>query len=319
MKLRDLFHFVIEQGIARDPRGAESVRQSLSEEKSRYDRLTAEEKEDFDPEKLSNPYADSRILFGNGDEEITSVMAGIDIETPELLLCESLRARGRSIDLVMTHHPEGKAYATFYQVMGMQAEIINRLGVPINIAEAMTETRMREVGRKVMPQNHHRSVDAARLLGIPFMSAHTAADNQVSSYLQSFLDEKQPKYLGDVLKLLKDIPEYRFAAQNGTGPVILTGGKDNRAGRIFVDMTGGTEGAKDVLEKLADSGVGTIVGMHMSDEHYKNAEKFHLRVVIAGHISSDNLGVNLLFDAIEKKFGALTIIESSGFKRFRHN
>ena len=34
--------------------------------------------------------------------------------------------------------------------------------------------------------------------------------------------------------------------------------------------------------------------MHISEEHRKEAEKSHLNVVVAGHISSDNLGLNLL-------------------------
>jgi hydrogenase maturation factor len=76
---------------------------------------------------------------------------------------------------------------------------------------------------------------------------------------------------------------------------------------------------KDALERLADSGVGTIVGMHMSNDYYKNAEKYHIRVVIAGHISSDNLGVNLLLDAAENKLGSIDVLECSGFRRYRRN
>jgi hypothetical protein len=41
-----------------------------------------------------------------------------------------------------------------------------------------------------------------------------------------------------------------------------------------------------------------------------------IHVVIAGHISSDALGLNLLLDAVEKQ-GPLTIVECSGFKRIR--
>jgi len=65
--------------------------------------------------------------------------------------------------------------------------------------------------------------------------------------------------------------------------------------------------------------VGTIVGMHMSQEHLKNAEKYNINVVIAGHIPSDNLGVNLLLDKVESKFCALDIIPCSGFRRIKHN
>jgi hypothetical protein len=40
-----------------------------------------------------------------------------------------------------------------------------------------------------------------------------------------------------------------------------------------------------------------------------------MNVIVAGHISSDNLGLNLLIDEISKG-DSLEILECSGFKRF---
>ena len=54
----------------------------------------------------------------------------------------------------------------------------------------------------------------------------------------------------------------------------------------------------------------------MSEDHRKEAERHHLHVVIAGHISSDSLGLNLLLDAIEKST-ALQVLECSGFRRVK--
>src|SRR3989339_596758 len=206
MKLRELYNFFIEYGIKNDPRGEAFVKNLLKKEQDGFQKLSAVEKEDYDSEKLSNPYLDSRILYGTGDEEVKSIIAGIDIETSEVLLADTLKAKGIKLDLILTHHPEGHAYATFYKVMGMQADIFHRLGVPINVAEKLVDKREREVGRKVMPQNHSRAVDAAKLLGIPFVSAHTVADNQVSGYLQKLFDEKSPSSLADILSILKAIP-----------------------------------------------------------------------------------------------------------------
>ena len=162
MKLRELFEFFIEQGMEKDPRGKKAVKGLLKEEKEKYSKLSVDEKEEFDMDRLTNPYLDSRILNGKGDEEIKNVIAGIDMETPEILLASSLSAAGKKIDLVLTHHPEGKAYATFYEVIGMQAEIFNKYGVPINIAESLTDARQKEVGKKVHPSNHNRASDAAK-------------------------------------------------------------------------------------------------------------------------------------------------------------
>ena len=84
----------------------------------------------------------------------------------------------------------------------------------------------------------------------------------------------------------------------------------------MVDMTGGTEGSKNAFEKLSAAGVGTIVAMHFTEEHLKQAEKHHINVVIAGHISSDNVGINIILDHIIKKGKEkLEIIGCSGFRR----
>ena len=58
----------------------------------------------------------------------------------------------------------------------------------------------------------------------------------------------------------------------------------------------GTEGSKEAFEKLARTEVGTIVGMHMSEDNLKEAEKNHINVIIAGHMSSDTIGINLILD-----------------------
>ncbi|MEF9475276.1 MAG: NGG1p interacting factor NIF3 [Candidatus Mariimomonas ferrooxydans] len=315
MLLKKLYKTIVTTGIEADPRGKKAVTKSLDKRKSSYEDMKGEEKEFFDKESFTNPYADTRILNGTGDEEVKTALVGIDMEMAELLLADRLSSKGQRIDLVVAHHPEGKAFANFYEVMHMQADILNKFGVPINVAEDLLADRVKEVERKLSPVNHSRAVDVARLLGIPFLCVHTPADNMVSSYLQSTFDKSRPDIIEDILKILKEIPEYKEAARNNAGPKILIGSKERRAGKIFVDMTGGTEGSKDIFESLVNSGIGTIVAMHLSEAHRKEAEKRHMNVVVAGHISSDNVGMNLLFDGVQKT-GALEVIACSGFRRF---
>jgi putative NIF3 family GTP cyclohydrolase 1 type 2 len=318
MKLKQLYDFVISLGIKNDFRPEEEIKLLLKKEKEKYEKLSEKEKKYFDIEKFSNPYKDTRILYGDPEIEVKNIMVGIDIEVGEILLADSLIKKGKNIDLVLAHHPEGKAYVNFYEVMNLQCDVLNKFGVPINIAENIMEPRIKEVSRRVMPVNHNRAVDVARLLEIPFMNCHTPADNCVAKYLQNLFDTKKPKFLSDIIDLLLEIPEYDYAAKFGNAPVILVGSPTRRAGKIFVDMTGGTEGSVEMFEKLALAGVGTVVCMHLSEEHYKQVEKSKLNAIIAGHISSDNLGLNLLFDEVEKKFGNINFIETSGFKRFKH-
>ena len=54
--------------------------------------------------------------------------------------------------------------------------------------------------------------------------------------------------------------------------------------------------------------------MHYSEEHRKRAEELKLNLVIAGHISSDVLGMNLVLDAIQKA-GDIEVRCASGMIR----
>ncbi|MBS1115099.1 MAG: hypothetical protein H6Q94_828 [Nitrospirae bacterium] len=314
MKIREIYQKAVDVGMSNDPRGRDAVLKDLQRIEKEYGDLKPGEKEFFDQESLINPYADSRILSGSGEEDVKTILLGIDIEVGEILLCESLKNRGGAVDLVVSHHPEGIAFANLYAVMYMQSDILRRYGVPINIAEDLMEQRVREVERRLMPLNHTRAVDAARLLGIPFMCLHTPADNMVATFLQSSFEEKKPYLLSDIIDFLRLLPEYREAAKNGSGPKILLGAENRRAGKIFVDMTGGTEGSKDIFQSLATTGVNTLVVMHLSEEHRKEAEKNHLNIVVAGHIASDNLGLNLLLDEVLKG-SEIHILSCSGFQR----
>jgi putative NIF3 family GTP cyclohydrolase 1 type 2 len=317
MKLKDFYKKAIEIGIENDPRGKENVIKELEKRRKDFEELKPSEKELFDMESLNNPYSDSRILTGPEDAEIKNILIGIDIDVGEILLAETLKSKGNDIDLILSHHPSGKALANLYSVMNMQSDIFNIFGVPINIAESLMEKRISEVERRLLPGNHTRAIDAARLLGIPLMCLHTPADNMVASYLQKLFEKEKPFLLSDIIDILMTIPEYKNSSREGIGPKIVLGAKNRKAGKIFVDMTGGTEGAKEIFESLTNSGISTIVGMHISEEHRKQAEKHHLNVIIAGHISSDNLGLNLLLDEISKT-ETFNILKCSGFKRFTH-
>lgn len=316
MKLKEIYEFVVKEGINADPRGKPAVKKGLSRIKKQYQSLAKKEKEEFDQERLTNPYSDTRILYGSPGQKVKTILAGIDIEAGELLLADKLNQRGKRIDLVISHHPEGAALAGLTEVMEIHAQILKNLGVSISVAESLMAERIAEVKRKVMPANHQRAVDIARHLDIPFMCCHTPSDNHVASYLQKVMDKEKPDTLGDALGILKGIAEYSQAAREKAGPKIILGNAKREVGKIFVDMTGGTEGSKDIFQKLSHAGIGTIIAMHLSEEHFRKVRAEGLNVIIAGHIGSDSLGLNLLLDKLEKR-QKVNIIECSGFKRIR--
>ncbi|MEI6845886.1 MAG: NGG1p interacting factor NIF3 [Candidatus Firestonebacteria bacterium] len=315
MKLIDFYKAVVAKGIEADPRGKEIVIKGLKKTAEIYKTLKPEEKAKFDQDKLFNPYADTRLLNGPLNSEIKTVMVGIDIDSGEIAIADRLSDKGKKIDLVMAHHPSGKAHANFYEVMGMQSDLFYQAGVSINIAENTMGPRMKDVERRVAPANHTKTVDAAKLLGVNMMCAHTVADNHVAGYLTALFAKKKPETLKDILNLLNEIDEYKISALNNAGPKIFAGSESSKCGKIYVDMTGGTEGPKEIYEAASKAGFGTFVGMHYSDEHRKEIEKNFMNIVVAGLISSDNLGLNLLLDSVMKQCGKLEIVECSGFRR----
>ena len=314
MKLREIYELAIKMGKEHAVRGADEIERVLAAARKEYEKLEEGEREFFDTETLENPFHDTRILVGEGEEEIGTALVGIDMETPEILLADRLREKGQPIDLVIAHHPEGKAQAAIHQVMDLQADLLHRAGVPINVAEGLMATRISQVQRLIAPANHQRTVDAARMLGFPFMCIHTAADNLVNDFLQNYLKEENMT-VGEVVERLEELPEYREARKLKAGPRIVVGEKKRRAGRILLDMTGGTSGSDKAYEKLADAGVGTVVCMHMQEKHRKKAQDNHVNVVVAGHMASDSLGLNLFLDEIEKR--GVNIITCSGLIRVK--
>lgn len=318
MKLIEIYNLVVKKGIEKDPRSKSEIRESLAKAGREMAKLKGIDKRVFDRDRLTNPYADTRILYGDVHKEIKTILVGIDMEGPEILVADRLNQKGEAVDLVMAHHPEGKAWALFYDVMHLQVAMLKKLGIPLEVGQRLMNDRIGEVARAVAPANHARSVDIARLLDIPFMCVHTPADNHVADYLQRLFDRKKPKKLAAVLSLLKGIPEYLDGLTKNAGPKILIGEPGRKAGKIFVDMTGGTEGSKKIFPRLSQAGVGTIVAMHLSEGHFKNAKDEGINVVIAGHIASDTLGLNLLLDSVEKT-GGIRIMPCSGFVRIKRS
>ncbi len=288
MTLADLYKLVLKFGIDKDPRSDKNSIKS---------------------------YPDTAILYGQSNTLIKKILVGIDMEGPELLLADRLRSK-EGLDLVLAHHPEGRAFAAFYEVMKLQVDLLARAGISDQVAKQLLDERKREVERRVLPQNHMRSADFARILNIPFMCVHTPADNHVAIFIEDLLISQKPDKIQDIVDILEAVPEYHQAKADFSGPRIILGSPKRPVGKIFVEMTGGTEGSKDVYDKLYKKGIRTLVGMHLSEEHFKKVKDVNLNVVIAGHISSDNLGLNLLLDRIEKK-EKLEIIGCSGFTRIK--
>ena len=315
MKFQDIYNLAVEMGMNADPRGRAGAEKALAAAQKKYAQLEAKEQAFFDVDSLTNPYADSRILCGDIEAEITKMMVGIDIEPAELLLAEALNQRGAGINLVMSHHPEGRALAALNEVMWLQPGAWANAGVLRNVAEDLLEGRAKEVEISVGGGNYNRTVDAAAALGLNMLCLHTPCDNLVNQYLTQLMIDKAPDELAEVVDILLDIPEYAAAARRNNAPLIVAGSPERHAGKIFVDMTGGTGGPKEYYRLLAEAGISTVICMHAGKDTIAEAKDCHLNVMIAGHMASDSLGINLFLDEVEAR--GVEIVPVSGLIRIK--
>jgi len=311
MKTKEIFHLGLRMGIRNDFRGQDGIEKLLKRKKEKYEKLSGREKEEFDLEGLENPYLDSRIYYIAKDREIKKVLVGIDIEPAEILLAKEI---GR-IDLIIAHHAVGKGLAHLAEVMDLQCDILNFYGVPINVAEGLMKERIDEVARGINRLNHQRTVDTAKILKFNLMNIHTPSDNLAAQFLKDLIEREKPERLGDLLTLLKEIPEYKEAIKLGLpGPKLTAGDPERRTGKICIsEVTGGTEPTPKIYEKMAQAGIGTVLAMHQSEEHRKEAEAANINIVICGHCSTDSLGMNLFLDELEKR--GIEIVCCSGLIR----
>ena len=303
MNVKQVFEIGLNLGIKADPRGAKGIKEYLDRAKKEFTDCKPKDKEYFDKERLINPYSDSRIHIDNGKTKVNRILAGIDIGEAELLLASQLgeSERKKPIDLVISHHPIGQSLADLHSVMDMQIDMFVKVGIPVHVAEKMMEKRIQEVSRGLHPVNHYRLIDVARLLKTNLINTHTFTDNLVRQYLDDYLHKKDPKIVGDLIDALLEIPEYKEARKRGAGPNLFAGDARHRVGKFMVGMTGGTNPHDEIFKELSHYGISTTIDMHMKDKAREHASESNMNVVIAGHIASDSLGMNLYLDELEKK------------------
>jgi putative NIF3 family GTP cyclohydrolase 1 type 2 len=313
MNVQQIFDLGVKNAIQTDPRGKKGIEKYFKAIKQDYEDLSSSEKQYFDKTKLTNPYPDSMIHVNDERKEVKRVLAGIDIGGSEILLADQLGLHNKKIDLVISHHPNGRSFASLHEVMDMSTGVYESYGLPIHIAERIMDERVREVGRGLMPINHYKTIDIAKILKINLIDTHTITDNLVNKFFNDLFIKNKPETLGDIMSLIMDVPEFQIAKRNGMGPRILSGSSRNHVGKWIVEMTGGTNPSSKVYTEFSKVGFSTIISMHMKEDGFKIAQENHLNVIITGHMSSDSLGMNLFLDELEKQ--GIEIVPCGGLIR----
>jgi len=221
---------------------------------------------------------------------IKKVLMGVDMDTAELMLAKEL-----GYDLVVTHHPRN-TNIDMLKVMDRHIHKLEELGMPRNKSQKLLAERKDELSYGQHVSNSRRSASAAKLLNMPFMSLHTPADIISERVVQEFLNKKfanKPETtVQDVVEALEEITEYKNSARK---PVIRVGGKESYAGKIYVLMSGLTGPGSEVTQAYFEAGVGTLILMHIPEKDVKAVKEQKVgNVVVAGHMSSDSIGLNAI-------------------------
>ncbi len=306
MTIQEIYELAIEMGIKADPRGKDGVKKLLEKRGKDSKDITPKKKKFFDPETLTNPYSDSRLLFGDSKIKVDKVLAGIDADAAEVLLLDRLNEKGDTLDLLISHHPSGHALASLHEVMDMQIDMYEAAGVPVNVAHALFEKRMQLVKRRFGPLNHSQGVDAARLLNVPFMVIHTIWDNLGNLFMNQYLAKKQFDTVGEIYDYICEIPEFIESTKGKAGPHIAAGAANRRAGKVVVSFTGGTNPSKELYIEMAKAGVGTLVEMHVPEDAISELSKLNINVIDCGHMAADSIGANIFLDELERR-GVATV------------
>ena len=249
---------------------------------------------------------DSGILVPG--ENIKKVLIGVDMGTAELLLARELK-----VDLVIGHHPiGGTTRSQFPEVMKRQYDKMVEAGIPINRAQKALAKKMGQVERAGHAGNYDQAWSAARLLNMPFMGIHSPTDVLAERAVEAKLAERlgtNPRAtLQDIIDALNEMPEYQKTLSK---PVIRVGSPKDYAGKPLVIMAGGTNGGVDVIKAYFDAGVGTTVSMHMPEDVITAVKEQNIgNVIVAGHMASDSVGLNVFIKALEER--GLEVIRMSG-------
>ena len=234
------------------------------------------------------------IVKGKG---IKKVLMGVDMDTAELMLAEQL-----GFDCVVSHHPRN-TNAAMLDVMHDHIKKLEALGVHKNKSQKLLEDRKDELSYNQHVANSRRSESAAKLLGMPFISLHTPADIIGEAIVQKFLDkkfkDKPDTTVQEVVEALDEIDEYKNSERK---PVIRVGSKDSYAGKIYVLMSGLTGPGPKITKEYFEAGIGTLVVMHIPEKDVKEIKEQGIgNVIVAGHMSSDSLGLNKIAGEWAKK------------------
>lgn len=251
--------------------------------------------------------ADSAVYVEGA--ELQRVLFGIDIGAAELMLAKHLRC-----DAVIAHHPAGgSAMLNFPEVLTRQVELMVEHGVAATAARDAIQPLLTRSLLRAQSQNFDHVPSVARLLRMPFLNIHLPLDElgrqimaqTVETHLATF---KQEPTVQDAIDALLTLPEFANASTRIMVPV---GAVDRPLGKLAIVHGAGTNGGAAVARAYFNSGVDTVLYIHVAPEE---AERLRAEsrgnLIVSGHIASDLVGINRFVNALQTR--GVEVIRMSG-------
>jgi hypothetical protein len=231
-------------------------------------------------------------------DSIKRVLLGIDIEKEDLSF-----ARDNGFDLVLSHHPLN--WTTFLDVMERHETLMIEAGVPETRAkESWRENRAFWEELADRPHAEQLLMELCALaeeLDLGLMNIHLPCDELGRRILQEQADELTPSAkVSMLIERYASLPEIEAAKE---GVRLACGKADTELGRTVVIHAAGVNGGYPVANALFESGIGTVVYIHLFSEEQEARlrEESKGNLIVTGHYGSDSLGINPLVDELERR------------------
>jgi hypothetical protein len=246
-------------------------------------------------------------------EDVESALVGIDLESPEVQL-----AHREGYDLALAHHPAGgDARLEFHEVLDTQVAFMVDHGVDEERAEEAVADLRRNSEHGAHASNYRHDPSVAELLDQPYMNVHLAPDELGRRRFVEVVEALPgDATVGDLTTALHDaFPAFQDA---DTDIEVRVGSDDNELGEVAVHHAAGTNGGASVAEAYFDSGVDTVLYIHVNGGDTKQLREEYgeeNNLVVTGHIASDAVGLNEFVDALEDLGVDCTTISGCGLGR----
>jgi putative NIF3 family GTP cyclohydrolase 1 type 2 len=230
--------------------------------------------------------------------EIETVLAGIDIKSPEIQL-----ANKAGYDLALAHHPMGgwPKVNIADTIFNRGVELMVNQGVPKERAKKALEDRRNTWILKGNDANYRHGPSIAELLDQPLMNIHRPIDElSRRAFVEVINDLSANNTVADLKKAFyESVPEARAAK-----PEIVTAlGRDsNEVGNIAIYHGAGTDGGEDVARAFYENGTDTVIYIHIQYDAVSSLHETYgddKNLIALGHIVGDGVGFRMFSQALE--------------------